>query len=117
MQDVDSAAIPAAAKSDLRDGIAQLQKRVLEQAKAAGAANKRRAIDAAVAAAAAAGPKGFLVARLDVGLDTKAVQEAYKAVRDSAPKLPALFVTSDPTGVRYWQPLGLLSDFGAGTAP
>ena len=100
LQDVDTAVIPAAAKAALREGIAKLQKRVLDGLKAAGAANKRKAIDTAVAAAAAAvaGGRGFLVTELDVGLDSKAVQEAYKAVRDAQPSLPTLFVTADATG-------------------
>lgn len=100
MQEVDGAVIPAAAKASLREGIARLQKRVLEHAKAAGAQNKRKAVETAVAAAAAAVAAGesFLVLQLDVGLDSKAVQEAYKAVRDAQAALPVLFVTADPTG-------------------
>ena len=97
---MDTAVIPAAAKAALREGIAKLQKRVLDGLKAAGAANKRKAIDTAVAAAAAAvaGGRGYLVTELDVGLDSKAVQEAYRAVQEAQPSLPTLFVTADATG-------------------
>lgn len=71
---------------------------MLEGAKAAGAANKQKAISSAVAAAKEAVAKGFLVAQLHVGLDSKAVQEAYKAVVEAQPTLPALFVSADTTG-------------------
>lgn len=101
MQEVDAAVVSAAAKVALREGVAKLQKRVLESAKAAGAENKRRAVESAVAAAkeAAAAGRGFLVTQLDVGLDSKAVQEAFKAVQDAQPSLPTLFVSADPTGL------------------
>jgi hypothetical protein len=48
----------------------------MEEQKKAAAANKERAVAAAVEAADAAAAAGgkFLVARLEVGLDTKAVQ-------------------------------------------
>lgn len=35
---------------------------------------------------------------MQVGLDTKAVQEAYKAVQEAHPTLPSLYVTADLTG-------------------
>ena len=100
VQAVDSAVISASDKTVLREGITKLQKKVLGSNKAAGAENKKKAIEAALEAAKAAeeSGEGFLVAQLDVGLDTKAVQEAYKAVQDAHSHLPSLFVTVDAAG-------------------
>lgn len=100
VQVVDGAVISAAHKSVLRDGIAKIQKRVVDANKASGAENKRKAVEAALEAANAAvsAKRGFLVAKLDVGLDTKAVQEAYKAVQEAHPSLPSLYVTADISG-------------------
>ena len=97
VQEVDHAFIPTVAKAGLRDGIAKVQKRLLGAAKAAGAGNKAKAVEAAKKAAAEAVSHGkhFLVLQLDVGLDNKAAQEAYKAVQKAHPALPALFVSSD----------------------
>jgi len=69
MQEVDGAVISAAQKSVLREGIAKIQKRVVEGNKAAGADNKRKAVEAALEAASVAvsARRGFLVARLEVG--------------------------------------------------
>lgn len=85
----------------LRDGVTRLQKKILESNKKAGSENKRKAVEAALEAAKAAtsAGTGYLVTKLDVGLDTKAVQEAYKAVQDAHPHLPSLFLTADHTGM------------------
>ena len=67
-QSIDKAALPAAAKAALRNRLARLQKRVLEEQKAAAAANKAQATSAAVEvadSAAAAGQK-FVVLQLQV---------------------------------------------------
>ena len=67
-QSIDKTALPAAAKAALRDRLAGLQKRVLEEQKAAAAANKAQATSAAVEianSAAAAGQK-FVVLQLQV---------------------------------------------------
>lgn len=100
MQAVDTAVISASDKSVLRDGVTKLQKKILESNKKAGSENKRKATEAALEAAKAASEAGtgYLVTKLDVGLDTKAVQEAYKAVQEAHPNLPSLFVTADHTG-------------------
>lgn len=97
---MDAAVISAADKAVLRDGITKLQKKIQGSNKAAGAENKKKAVEAALEAAKAVEDLGqaFLVTTLDVGLDTKAVQEAYKAVQDAHPTLPSLFVTADATG-------------------
>ena len=68
MQSIDKTALPAAAKAALRNRLAGLQKRVLDDQKAAAAANKTQATSAAVEAAdsaAAAGHK-FVVLQLKV---------------------------------------------------
>ncbi len=98
---MDAAVISASEKAMLRDGITKLQKKILESNKKAGSENKRKAIEAALEAAkaAASAGTGYLVTQLDVGLDTKAVQEAYKAVQEAHPTLPSLFVSADHTGV------------------
>ena len=72
LQDVEGSALPAAAKGALRTKLAALQKRVLEEMKAAAAANKARASSAALEAAdlaLAAGHK-FAVMQLQVLLLT-----------------------------------------------
>ena len=97
LQTVDPAPIPAAQKASLRDQLAALQKRVLEGQKKASAANKQRATQAAVAdadAAVAAGQK-FGVIRVDVGLDPKALLEAWNAIQKQHAKLPVIMFSSD----------------------
>ena len=97
MQTVDPAPIPAAQKASLRDQLAALQKRVLEGQKKASAANKQRATQAAVAdadAAVAAGQK-FAVIRVDVGLDPKALLEAWNAIQKQHAKLPVIMFSTD----------------------
>lgn len=100
LQAVDTAIISAPDKAMLREGITRLQKKIQESNKMAGAENKRKAVEAALEAAkaAASGERGFLITQLDVGLDTKAVQEAYKAVQEAHPTMPCLFVTADSAG-------------------
>ena len=100
-QEVDRAVIPTVIKASLRDGIGKVQRRILDAAKAAAGANKDEAVKAAkkAAAEAVAAGKTFLVLQLDVGLDNKAAQEAYKVVQKEHPTLPALFVSSDPAGM------------------
>ena len=67
VQEVDSAVISAAQKAVLRDGIAKILKRIVDANKAAGAENKRKAVEAALEAAGAAvsANRGFLVTRLE----------------------------------------------------
>ena len=64
LQSIDKSALPAAAKAALRNRLAGLQKRVLDDQKAAAAANKAQATSAAVDAAdsaAAAGRKHIVL--------------------------------------------------------
>ena len=96
-QVIDPSPIPAAQKAFLRDQLAALQKRVLEGQKKASAANKQRATQAAVAdadAAVAAGQK-YGVMRVDVGLDPKALLEAWNAIQKQHPHLPVIMFSID----------------------
>eukprot|EP00775_Hariotina_reticulata_P008612 gene8612-8793_t len=95
----DKANIPAAVKNDIKEQLNTLTRRCLEAAKAALAANKDAATAAAVAAADAAveSGKSFFVLQLHVGVDPKAVSEAWSGIQkkhgDAAPA--ALFVSVD----------------------
>jgi hypothetical protein len=96
-QAIDGSPVPAAAKASLRTKLAALQKRVLEDQKAAAAANKARGTASAVAAADAAVAAGhkFVVVQLQIGLDAKAAMEAWNAVHKKHPSLPAAILTAD----------------------
>ena len=140
-QDVEGSALPAAAKAALRTKLATLQKRVLEEMKAAAAANKARASSAALEAAGKALVAGhkFAVMQLEVprhhaaglafivkttvmrmvlarqpsdkhccrcwlmllrcvwqvGLDSKAVMDAWQAIHKQHPTLPVMMITAD----------------------
>ncbi|KAL4856101.1 Alanine--tRNA ligase [Chlorella vulgaris] len=95
-QSVSGAVIPTVRKSALTESLQGLTRQIMEEQKKAAAANKERAVTAALEAADAAAAAGgkFLVARLEVGLDTKAVQEACKAIQKKHPALPVLFVSA-----------------------
>lgn len=95
--EVDAAEIPAAAKAGLRDQLAALGKVVLENQKAAAAANKELAVAAAVAIAdeAASAGKAYCTVTVSVGLDTKAVTEAWNAVAAKHPEMAAIFFSVD----------------------
>eukprot|EP00878_Enallax_costatus_P015464 GHUV01016198.1.p1 GENE.GHUV01016198.1~~GHUV01016198.1.p1 ORF type:complete len:245 (+),score=117.92 GHUV01016198.1:1379-2113(+) len=95
---VDVAVIPAATKAEIRDRIAALIKRAMDAAKAAAAANKEAATAAAVAAAdeAVAAGQGYVVLQLQVGVDPKAVTEAWGVIeKKHGDKVAALFVSVD----------------------
>lgn len=68
--------IPTVRKAALTEALQALTRKILEEQKKAAAANKEKAVAAAVAAADAAAEAGakFLVSKLDVGLDAKAIQ-------------------------------------------
>ncbi|MEW5320492.1 MAG: hypothetical protein WDW38_011561 [Sanguina aurantia] len=95
---VDDAVIPLTSKAALRDTLAALGRRLADAAKAAAAANKALATATAAEAAVKALAAGsrFLVMRLDVGLDAKAVGEAAAAIlAKSGDTMPALLVSVD----------------------
>ncbi|PRW58002.1 alanine--tRNA ligase isoform A [Chlorella sorokiniana] len=95
-QTVSSATIPAVRKAALQDALTALVRRVLDHEKKAAAANKEKAVAAAVEASDAAAERGdkFLVTKIDVGLDSKALQEAWNAIQKKHPALPVLFVSA-----------------------
>lgn len=95
-QAVSGAVIPTVRKAALSDSLQGLTRQILEEQKKAGAANKERAVGAAVEAAdrAAEGGAKFLVTRLEVGLDAKAIQEAWNAIQKKHPSLPVMFVSA-----------------------
>lgn len=83
-------------KSALRTRLQALNKKLMDEQKKEAAANKQKAIAAAIAgadAAAGAGSK-FLVETLNVGLDGKAVQEAWNAITKAHPDLPVLLASA-----------------------
>lgn len=96
-QRLDAAVVPAVRKAQLRDELAALSRRVVEAAKAAAAANKELAVGVAVATAgqAVAAGKSHVVTRVEVGLDTKAVAEAWNAISAQYPELCALLISVD----------------------
>ncbi|KAL4516656.1 hypothetical protein Ndes2437A_g00784 [Nannochloris sp. 'desiccata'] len=102
---VDQAAIPAARKALLREQVQILIKAVMEEQKKAGAANKAKAVEAAVEAAdkAAEAGQNFLITRVpDVGLDVKALQEAWNAIQKRHPGLAVMFFAEgDGKGLAY----------------
>ncbi len=61
------------------------------------AANKQRATQAAVADAdkAVAAGQSFGVIRVDVGLDPKALLEAWNAIQKQHPQLPVIMFSTD----------------------
>ncbi len=81
MQSIDKTALPAAAKAALRNRLTGLQKRVLDDQKAAAAANKAQATSAAVDAAdsAAAADHKFVVLQLKVRDGRELSSNAHKA--------------------------------------
>ena len=102
---VDQAAIPAARKNQLREAVQVLVKGVIEEQKKAAAVNKAKAVEAAVAAADKAAENGeaFLITRVpDIGLDVKALQEAWNAIQKQHPTLAVMFFSEgDGKGLAY----------------
>jgi hypothetical protein len=70
---------------------------VLEAQKAATAANKEAAVAAAVAIAgeAASNGKAYCTVTVSVGLDTKAITEAWNALAAKYPQVCAVWVHAD----------------------
>jgi len=102
---VDQAAIPAARKALLRDEVQVLLKGVMEEQKKVAAANKAKAVEAAVSAAdkAAEAGQSFLITKVpDVGLDVKALQEAWNAIQKRHPGIAVMFFAEgDGKGLAY----------------
>lgn len=102
---VDNAVIPAVRKAALRDQVQAIIKAVMAEQKKASAANKAKAVAAAIEAADAAADAGdaFLVARVpDIGLDVKALQEAWNSIQKRHPSLSVMFFAEgDGKGLAY----------------
>ncbi|KAK9823998.1 hypothetical protein WJX72_006880 [[Myrmecia] bisecta] len=96
-QVLEEAVIPAAAKASLRQQVGVLQKALLESAKKAGAANRETAIATALETADKAAAEGakFAVMAVNVGLDPKALLEAWNAIQKKHPALPAIMFSKD----------------------
>lgn len=113
---VDAAVIPAATKAAIRDQLAILGKRVADAAKAAAAANKQRAVAEAVAAAdaAVAAGRSHVVTRVDVGIDAKALTEAWNAITGKhGDNLCALLVSVDDEKQKVLAYAGVPNNFVA----
>jgi alanyl-tRNA synthetase len=97
VQVLDVAVIPAPHKAQIREELNILQKKVIEAAKAQFAANKMAAVAAVAAAAdaAVAAGKSYLVLKLDVGSDQKAIVEAWLAASTKHTHLSGLFLSAD----------------------
>lgn len=94
---VDIAVVPATLKASLRTKVAALTKKVADAQKAAAAANKALATETAVALAdeAAQQNKEFCVAQIDVGLDPKALTEAWNAISSKHTSMAVLLISTD----------------------
>jgi alanyl-tRNA synthetase len=106
---IDQAAIPAVRKAELRAQVAEVAKAVFEEQKKVAAANKAKAVNAAIAAADSAIDAGakFLVTKVEnVGLDAKALQEAWNAIQKKHPELAVMFFTEgEDKAMAYAGPL------------
>lgn len=102
---VDQAAIPAVRKASLRDQVQTLIKSVLDEQKKLAAANSAKAVEAAIAAADKAAEAGdkFFITRVDgIGLDTKALNQAWNAIQKHHPNLAVMFFAQgDGKGLAY----------------
>lgn len=102
---VDNSAVPAVRKAELRDEVQKLIKAVMEEQKKAAAANRGKAVEAAIEAADKAAESGvpFFITRVpDIGLDVKALQEAWNAIQKRHPTLAVMFFAEgDDKGLAY----------------
>ena len=85
--EVDKITMPLVIKTEAKDFMAKQSKRILDMAKKAAAGNKKKAVETAVESvkAAAAEGKKFVVLKIDVGLDSKALLEAVEASLKAQP--------------------------------
>nr|CAB3492449.1 unnamed protein product [Digitaria exilis] len=93
---LDSAAIPAARKADLRGKVSKLEDQLRKAKKKIGEQNIQKAVKSAMDAAEAAlsEKRPFCVTHVDVGLDTTAVREAVIKVMDQK-GLPIMLFSTD----------------------
>ena len=110
--DLDSAVISVTTKHKLRERISTLGKKIVDANKAMAGANKAKAVAAAtqaVAAACAAGEK-FVVVDLQVGSDSKAMNDAIGAAMKASPTLPTLLVSADAAKDKCCMNVGVPKD-------
>eukprot|EP01025_Chloroclados_australasicus_P014578 TRINITY_DN16848_c0_g2_i5.p1 TRINITY_DN16848_c0_g2~~TRINITY_DN16848_c0_g2_i5.p1 ORF type:complete len:1226 (-),score=185.41 TRINITY_DN16848_c0_g2_i5:256-3462(-) len=95
--EVDAAEIPYVVKERIRSGINTLTKKIVEQQKAQAAANRQLAEQKALEAAKIACDKGskFLVERIDVGIDPKALAEASNKISQQYSELAVMLFSVD----------------------
>ncbi|CAN6311466.1 unnamed protein product [Urochloa humidicola] len=93
---LDTAAIPAAKKADLRGKVSELEDQLRKAKRKMGEQNIQKAVKTAMDAAEAAlsEKKPFCVSHVDVGLDTTAVREAVIKVMDQK-GLPIMLFSID----------------------
>jgi alanyl-tRNA synthetase len=96
---VDSAPIPAAKKSDIRNIIGQLQIQVTKAQKKIAEENKQKAVKGAteIAEVAASEGKSFCIAHVNAGLDVAAVREAVTKVIEHKGISVMVFSTDETT--------------------
>jgi len=96
---VDTSIMPAAQKAELRKEVAMLLGKVNEFKKAQAAENKKKATSLALACAdeAAAGGSAYMITKVDVGLDTKAVMEACTAIQKKHANMAVMLLSADPS--------------------
>jgi alanyl-tRNA synthetase len=96
-RDVDKVTMPASMKAECKDIIQQNSKRIVEMNKKAAAGNKKKAVETAVQTVktkAAEGKKAFVL-KIDVGLDSKALNEAVEASLKEEPTFSLMVFSSD----------------------
>mmetsp|Transcript_13459 Transcript_13459/g.33912 ORF Transcript_13459/g.33912 Transcript_13459/m.33912 type:complete len:1162 (-) Transcript_13459:153-3638(-) len=95
--EVDTSVIPFSKKAELRTIVTSLHTKVMDFKKAQAAENKKKATTLAVASAdeAAAAGAAFVITKVDVGLDTKAVIEACTAIQKKHASMAVMLLSAD----------------------
>lgn len=95
--EVDTSIIPAAKKAELRNMVAALLTKVMDYKKAQAAENKKKATSLAVASAdeAAASGAAYVITKVDVGLDAKAITEACNAIQKKHEGMAVMLLSAD----------------------
>lgn len=97
--EIDAAVISASVKANLRSSLEALSKKAVEEQKKVAAANKAKAVEAALKAATEAyeaGKKQLIMQVEGVGLDAKALQEAGHAILKEHPNMPVMLFSEGP---------------------
>ncbi|GMH32692.1 hypothetical protein BSKO_00526 [Bryopsis sp. KO-2023] len=96
-QELESAVIPAAVKASLKTRLGVVTKKLLEMQKAVAADNKKKAIELACGGADEAHNKNlpYAVLRVDVGLDSKALNDAAAGILSKYPEMCVMLWSVD----------------------